>query len=328
MSARAAGWRRIRRGRGFEYRNANDARISADEHLERIRHLAIAPAWRDVWICPRADGHLQATGVDDAGRRQYLYHEQWTSRASARKFNRVLPFARALPAARSSVTRDLRKKPGLARETVLAAAFRLLDAGLLRVGSERYAHENGSVGLTTLTQRHVEIDGDHVKLRFPGKSGQPWESVIRDRDLARLLRQLIRGDPGEHLLSWHDGADWRPLAARDINEDIRRRTKGDFSAKDFRTLRGTAVAARSLARAGPQPTATGRRNAVAHAFGEVARILGNTPATARSAYVDPRVVDLYEHGEVLCHRAGRAIESELLELLDPASRRGNDDTVP
>lgn len=266
-----------------------------------------------MWIATRDNAHIQATGIDAAGRRQYLYHPAWRERSDRVKFDRMLELAHVLPGARRSVTIDLRSE-GLTRERVLAGAFRLLDSGSLRVGTQRYADEHGSYGLTTLLGAHATVNGDEVLLRFPGKSGQAWRSVLADPDLAALVSALKRRGPRARLLAWraNDGAV-RPLRPEEINDDIRRRTGGDFTAKDFRTLRGTVEAATSLARAGVRPTESGRKRAIAAAMRQAAAALGNTPAVARSSYVDPRIVDRYVRGEVV--DTSRAIEPQLVELL-------------
>lgn len=311
------GFRRIRAGRGFRYTTADGDPVD-DATRERIAALAIPPAWTDVWIAPYPNGHVQATGVDDAGRRQYLYHPAWREQKDGIKFERALDLAATLPAARRGVTVDLRRDD-LSRERVLAGAFRMLDTGSLRVGSERYAAEHGSFGLSTLLCAHAAVsDDDVVELRFPAKSGQEWESDIRDADLAALVRRLKRRGPTARLLAWKDERGWHPLAAAEINEDVRRRTGGDFSAKDFRTLHGTAAAAITLARIGPRDSAAARKRAVADAIRAAADELSNTPAVARGSYVDPRLVDAYENGITIDPARTPSAESELRRLLRDA----------
>lgn len=312
------GIRRVRRGRGYGYVDAAGVALRDPELRERIGALAIPPAWTEVWISPHANDHIQATGVDAAGRRQYLYHPGWQERQGRLKYERMLELAQALPAARRRVTRDLRTE-GFGRERVLAGAFRMLDTASLRVGSERYAQEHGSYGLVTLLGAHATVRGGRlVELRFPGKSGQPWESDIDDADLAALIAGLKRRGGRARLLAWRDdedGGDWHPLRPEEINADIRRRTGGDFTAKDFRTLHGTAVAALSLARAGRPSSESGRRRAVSDAVRSAAEQLGNTPAIARSSYIDPRIVDRFERGETVDPARPAAVESELRRLL-------------
>jgi DNA topoisomerase-1 len=308
------GIHRVRAGRGFWYRDANGERLTDPAMLDRIAALAIPPAWTDVWIAPYANGHIQATGIDAAGRRQYLYHPTWREQKDRIKFDRALSLAESLPAARRRVTMDLRRD-GLPRERVLAAAFRMLDTGSLRVGSERYADQHGSYGLSTLLGAHAVVSGDEVHLHFPAKSGMEWRSEIRDPDLAAVVRSLKRRGGRARLLAWHEDGRWHPVSAAEINEDVRARTGGAFTAKDFRTLHGTIAAAASLAVTGPRPSPTARRRAVAQAMREAASVLGNTPAVARSSYVDPRVVDLYDHGRTIDPLRLHAAESELRALL-------------
>ena len=309
------GLQRVGSGRGFFYRDAAGATIADPELLDRIARLVIPPAWTDVWIAPYPNGHIQATGVDAAGRRQYLYHPQWRQQKDRVKFDRMLAFAEALPAARRSATSDLRGQH-LSRERVLAGAFRMLDSAALRVGSERYVDENGSFGLSTLLCAHATVlDGGVVRLRFPAKSGHAWESELHDRDLAVLVGALKRRGGRARLLAWHHGGRWHPLSSEEINADLRERTGGDFSAKDFRTLRGTAAAALSLARSGPQHTESDRHRAVVAAVKAAAQVLENTPAIARSSYVDPRLLDRYAHGETIDASRPDSVESQLRALL-------------
>lgn len=309
------GVHRVRRGRGFAFVDERGHPVDAATR-ERAVALVIPPAWRDVWIAPYPNGHLQATGIDDAGRRQYLYHPQWRAEMDRIKFDRMLELAAGLPAARRGVTRDLRRA-GVPRERVLAAAFRMLDTAMLRVGSERYADAHGSYGLSTLLGAHARVVGDeHVLLSFPGKSGQHWESEIHDPDLAAVVARLKRRGGRARLLAWRDDSGrWHPLTAAEINDDVRERTGGDFSAKDFRTLHGTITAAVSLARSGPGETPTARKHAVQQALRLAADALGNTPAVAKSSYVDPRLIDRYQQGATIDPALTRSAESQLRELL-------------
>jgi DNA topoisomerase-1 len=230
------------------------------------------------------------------------------------KFDRALALAESLPAARRGVTIDLRRE-GLPRERVLAVAFRMLDTGSLRVGSERYADEHGSYGLSTLLGAHARVDGDRVLLDFPAKSGQAWASEIRDEDLAAAVRVLRRSGPRARLLAFRDERGRHPVTAEEINADVRERTGGDFTAKDFRTLHGTIAAAAHLAQAGPRASPTARRRVVAEAMRVAAAMLGNTATIARTSYVDPRVVDHYDHGRTIDPARLHAAESELRALL-------------
>ncbi|QMU96707.1 DNA topoisomerase IB [Microbacterium esteraromaticum] len=308
------GIRRVRHGRGHRFIGPDGAAVDDPGVLERLRGVVVPPAWTDVWMCPYANGHILATGIDAADRRQYIYHPAWHERMAREKFDRMLQLAEVLPAARGGVTRDLRTD-GFARPRLLAGAFKMLDSALLRVGSEQYAKTHGSIGLVTLRGSHARVRaGRVVELRFPGKSGQPWESEVDDADLAGLVTGLKRRGGRSLLLSWQDDdAAWHPLRAADINEDVRLRTGGEFTAKDFRTLHGTISAAVALAEIGAKPSASARSRAVAQAVRVAASALGNTPAVARASYVDPRVFDLYDEGVVV--DPSRRIEGQLVALL-------------
>ncbi|HEY0260303.1 MAG TPA: DNA topoisomerase IB [Lacisediminihabitans sp.] len=312
----SAGIRRLRAGRGFSYRDVDGHPITDPELRERINRLAIPPAWTDVWISPYANGHIQATGLDAAGRRQYIYHPTWREQKDRLKFDRMLSLAESLPTARRLVTMDLRSDEPSKRRA-LAAAFRMLDTGSLRVGSERYAEANGSRGLATLLCCHASISGATVVLDFPAKSGQEWHSEIEDADLADVVRSLKRRGPNARLLAYRESGSWHPLAATDINAYVRERTGGDFTAKDFRTLHGTLAAAASLARRGPEQRRAPRERAIAQAMRDAATVLGNTPAIARSSYVDPRIVDHYVAGRTIdptrLHSAEAELRAELFE---------------
>jgi len=311
----APGLRRVRAGRGFRYVDTAGRTVRDTEVKERIARLGIPPAWQEVWISPTAAGHIQATGLDAAGRLQYLYHEDWVSRRSRVKFLRARALAVALPAARATVTRDL----GLStpsRERALAVAFRFLDAAAPRLGGTRYLSTNGSHGLSTLLCSHVRIEGDAVLLEFPAKSAQVWTSRTHDPLLVRALRPLLERGPADRLLAWLD-EEWRLVTAQEINDDIRSRTHGDFTAKDFRTLHGTVTAAVSLARSGPQPSAAARRRAVRQAAEDAALELNNTPATALKAYIDPLLVDAFEAGRTIDLSSGSRPEHALTALLGP-----------
>ena len=293
-----AGLRRVPSGKGFSYKDHNGVAITDKELRARIEHLAIPPAWTDVWIAPYANGHIQATGVDSAGRRQYIYHPTWREQKDRIKFDRALALAESLPTARRKVTVDLRSAEPT-KERALAAGFRMLDTGSLRVGSERYAESNGSHGLATLLCSHATVKGNTVMLNFPAKSGQEWESDITDADLAAVVRSLKRRGGNARLLAYRENRRWHPVSAPDINQYVKAATGGDFTAKDFRTLHGTVAAAVSLAKHGPEPKVTARQKALAQAMRDAAAVLGNTPAIAKSSYVDPRVVDHYAHGTTI-----------------------------
>ena len=284
------------RGRGFEYLE-NGERIDDAEVLERIRKLVIPPAWKDVWICPYPMGHIQATGTDAAGRKQYRYHDKWRERRDAEKFEEMIDFAHALPRLRERVAKDI-KRPGMPREKVLACAMRLLDRGFFRIGSENYAEENDTYGIATMRKDHVEIAGDQVTFDYEAKGGQRRVQSIGDPELAEIARTLKqRRGGGEELLAYKRGGRWVDVKSADINEYVKRVAGGEFSAKDFRTWSGTVLAAVALAVSGPaQGTRSSRKRAKAWAVKEVARYLGNTPTVARSSYIDPRVFDRFDGG--------------------------------
>ncbi|MDQ0120431.1 DNA topoisomerase-1 [Pseudarthrobacter defluvii] len=313
-NASGRGYRRVAAGKGFSYRDLDGSTLPPGPIRDRLESIGIPPAWTDVWIAPFENGHIQATGVDAVGRRQYIYHPEWRERKDRVKFDRSLQLAESLPAARRRVTMDLRSE-GFTRDRVLAAAFRMLDTGSLRVGSERYTNENGSRGLATLLCAHVQVRKDRISLRFPAKSGKDWESEIRDADLAALLRLLKRRGPNARLLAYKEGRSWRPVTSADINAYVKERTGSDFTAKDFRTLRGTVAAAESLARTGVQRTAAKRKRAISRAMYDAAETLGNTPSIARKSYVDPRVVDHYHDGETIDPKRLDSAEAELRALL-------------
>lgn len=308
------GYRRIRAGKGFTYRDLDGSTVPPGPVRDRLDSLAIPPAWTDVWIAPFENGHIQATGLDGVGRRQYIYHPEWRERKDRLKFDRALQLAESLPAARRLVTMDLRSS-GASRERVLAAAFRMLDNGSLRVGSERYTNENGSRGLATLLNAHVRVRKDTVQLRFPAKSGKVWESEIHDADLAAVVR-ILKGRGGNaRLLAFKEGGRWRVVGSADINAYVKERTGADFTAKDFRTLRGTVAAAISLARVGPMKTVAARKQAISAAMAEAAEVLGNTPSIARKSYVDPRLLDHYASGLTIDPQRLNSAETELRALL-------------
>ncbi|MFF2052205.1 DNA topoisomerase IB [Leifsonia sp. NPDC058194] len=310
------GYHRRASAKGPVYEDEAGNPVVDERELERIRSLVLPPAWEDVWISPDARGHIQAVGTDQAGRRQYRYHDSWRLHQDRLKFERAAQLAETLPTARRKVTLDLRAE-GFPRDRVLAAAFRIIDLGSVRIGSEEYLHANGSRGLTTLLCRHARIDGDEITLTFPAKSAQKWTSTIVDADLAELLVQVqaLRG-PRSRLLSWKEGT-WHTLRPASLNEYIRRQTGGEFTAKDFRTLHGTIVAAEALAALGTSTTESRRKKRLAAAVNEAAAALGNTPAIARNSYIDPRVFDRYRQGEVIDTAGGRVPEPALLELLAP-----------
>jgi DNA topoisomerase IB len=326
----ATGIRRRRRGKGFEYLDQDGHRVTAPSVLERIRELAIPPAWEDVWICPHPMGHIQATGTDAAGRKQYRYHDLWRERRDAQKFESMIRFARSLPKLRWRVAKDLAKQ-GMPRERAVACAIRLLDRGFFRIGSEGYAEENDTYGIATMGKRHVTVSGDVVSFDYEAKGGQRRLQAIGDPDVAGLVRVLKqRGGGGEELLAYKVGRRWVDVKSADINEYVKDVAGEEFSAKDFRTWSGTVLAAVALAVSGPaQGTKSSRKRAKARAVKEVARYLGNTPTVARTSYIDPRVFDRFDGGLTiagvlpeLAEETGAwpdlqgAIEGAVLDLLE------------
>ena len=289
------GLTRRRRGRGFVYLDEEGDRIDDSDVLERIESLSIPPAWTDVWICPVPNGHIQAVGTDAAGRKQYRYHDMWRARKDQEKFDRMLEFARGLPRVREVAADHLRLE-GFPRERVLAGAVRLLDRGFFRIGGEEYA-EAGSYGLATMRKEHVSLLPDDVILfDYVAKGGQERLQSIVAPEVYELVRALKRRRGGPELLAFRSGR-WRDVRSSDINEYIKEVTGGDFSAKDFRTWNGTVLAAVALAVSGRAAASrTARKRAMTRAAQEVAYYLGNTPAVARSSYIDPRVFDRYQAG--------------------------------
>src|SRR5215216_261552 len=287
------------RGLGFSYVDDEGRPIDEPEVLERIAALAIPPAWKDVWICPYPNGHLQATGIDAAGRKQYRYHDAWRTRRDAEKFEDMVRFAKALPRLRRRVDRDLGDCRELDRGCVLACAVRLLERGFFRIGSEEYAEENESFGLATMRKQHVTIeDGGLMVFDYPAKSGQRrHQGVLDDRACEIVAALKRRRGGGPELLAYKDGRRWRDVRSEDINEYLKDATGGDHSAKDFRTWNATTLAAVALAVSGESArTKTARKRAVKRAVEEVAVYLGNTPAVCRASYIDPRVFDAFDSG--------------------------------
>jgi len=291
------GYRRVRSGAGFRYVDSTGAAVPERES-ERLRGLDIPPAWREVWISRERQGHIQAVGTDEAGRRQYVYHADWSKRRDKGKFARALQLAEALPRARARVTQSLRRAD-VDRERVLAVSFRLLDQVAPRVGNARYFVTNGSRGLTTLQRRDATVEGDLIRLSFPAKSGKRAELSLRDDELASIVAELAVGRSRAALLSYRRGRRRVPLTPGDVNAYVRSLTGGPFSAKDFRTLRGTILAAEALAKAGEVAGRNDRKKLEVAAVRAAAEALGNTPAVARSSYIDPRVFSLYRRGRTM-----------------------------
>jgi DNA topoisomerase-1 len=341
-SCAAPGISRRGRGRGHEYVDADGRRVDDPEALARIGALAIPPAWREVWICMDPRGHLQATGIDAAGRKQYLYHERWRAHRDREKFDSMIAFGRALPRLRRRVARDLRDAGDrrsrsvderLPRERVLACSVRLLDLGFFRIGSDDYAERNESFGLTTLRREHVAIDGEQLVFDFPAKSGQRRVQAIADGDALAIVADLRRRRSGDQLLAYRERGHWVELTAEQVNDYVKRASGGDFTAKDFRTWNATVLAAVALAVDDDATTKGARERRVKAAIKTTAAYLGNTPAVCRASYVDPRVIDRYHAGATIAGalnslpagepdladaRVRRRVERVVLELLDDA----------
>lgn len=311
------GIRRKRAGNGFTYVDAKGRRVNDPKTLDRIRMLAIPPAWTEVWICPRATGHIQATGRDLKGRKQYRYHADWSTHRAGDKFGRMAEFARALPRLRRRVEADLGKR-GVSRDKVLATTVRLLELTLIRVGNREYARQNRSFGLTTLHKRHLEVDGAALRFQFRGKSGKEHEISVRDRRLARLIRSL-QELPGQQVFKYRDETGALvPVTSDEVNAYIREAMGEQFSAKDFRTWAGTVSAARALRDMEPPTSQTDARRKVTVCVKAVSGLLGNTPTVCRSAYVHPRVFELFEAGElpgVLPGATTKGFEAALIRVL-------------
>lgn len=297
VSDHEPGIRRRRAGRGFAYYGPDGALLKNADVLERVRKLAVPPAWTNVWISPEADGHIQATGRDAKGRKQYRYHDRWSVGQSETKYSRMPAFGRALPRIRERVDADLSRR-GLTREKVLATAVRLLELTLIRVGNKEYAKQNKSYGLTTLTKRHVDVDGTALKFRFKGKSGVEHDVHLRDRRLAGVLRSM-RDLKGQTLFKWTDAdGTVHPVESADVNAYIREAAGEDFTAKDFRTWAATVSAARALCLEGPPETKTAAKKALNRCTKAVAGLLGNTPTVCRSSYIHPKVMETFAEGRL------------------------------
>src|SRR5919107_1924542 len=295
----APGLSRRRRGRGFEYVDQDGSRVEDPEVLERIGELVIPPAWKDVWICPFPMGHIQATGLDARGRKQYVYHRKWRERRDQEKFDEMVRFARCLPQLRRRVKRDL-NRDDLDQQRVLACAIRLLDRGFFRIGGEDYAESNDSYGLATMHKEHVTLtEPDFIRFDYPAKSGKRREQSIVDREVFDIVQTLKRRRAGgDELLAYKDGRRWIDVRSEDINGYIKMVASEDFSAKAFRTWNATVLAAVALAVSGPAGLAskTARKRAITRAVQEVSHYLGNTPAVCRAPYIDPRVIDRFSSG--------------------------------
>lgn len=326
------GFTRIRCGRGFRYEDAEGQPLRDPAHLARIRALTIPPAWRQVWICPWPNGHLQAVGTDDAGRRQYLYHEEFRAQQEQAKHEHVREVARALPKLRGRVASDLAGR-GLGRDRVTACAVRLLDLGFFRIGSDRHTRESETYGLTTMLREHVTCGHGEIAFSYPAKGGTELVRALVDEEAHAVVRALLRRrHGGQRLLVYRNGGAWHDLHSGDLNEALRRLSGTDITAKDFRTWHATVLAAVGVSVSAEQAraTAAARRRQITRTVREVSHYLGNTPAVCRSSYIDPKVFELFEAGETIAPvltRLGEhgdfgrpatqgAVEAAVLELLE------------
>ncbi len=305
-----------RRKSGASWRYTGPDGKTVKDHWEkkRIDAIGIPPAYTDVWICPREDGHIQATGRDAKGRKQYRYHARWSETRDNAKYERMMAFGRLLPALRARVATDMRR-PGFPREKVLATVVNLLEMTLIRVGNEDYAKENKSFGLTTLRNRHVEVDGATLRFDFKGKSGKTWNLNVKDRRIARVVK-AIHELPGQHLFQYIDEDGRRqPVDSADVNAYLREVTGEDVTAKDFRTWAGTVLASMALAEFEQVDSQAAMKKNVKAAIEKVASRLGNTPTICRKCYVHPHVLDAYLDGRLLAD-IKQEVEAELCEGAD------------
>jgi DNA topoisomerase-1 len=314
VSDEQPGYTRKRKGDSFQYFDTEGKLIRDETRLLRIRRLAIPPAYTDVWICPSPNGHIQATGRDDRGRKQYRYHERWRTERDQNKYDRMLVFGDALPKIRRRVRADLELN-GLPRNKVLAAVVQLLERTFIRVGNEEYARENKSFGLTTMRNRHVEVKGSQLRFRFRGKSGRQHEVDVEDRRIAKIVRRL-QDLPGQELFQFVDqDGEVRDVTSQDVNDYLREITGEDFTAKDFRTWAGTLLAAMALNAQEIFSTKKQARANIKDAISAVSKILGNTSAICRKCYVHPAVLETYLDGNLIEGLKSRA-EEALTEKLD------------
>lgn len=318
------GYSRKRRGKGFAYYGIDGELLSDPEDLQRIKELVIPPAWKNVWIAPYANGHIQAVGTDAAGRRQYLYHIAWQQERAEEKFDRVLELSTRLPAWRAAIANDL-SRSGLTRNRVLALALRLLDRGYFRAGGEQYAEEHESYGLATLLCEHVAVRRNAVGFDFPAKSGVRRCVEIEDPEVVRAVRALMRRpERTERLLVCRTSSGWVEIRSDDLNARFKELVGSEYSVKDLRTWHGTVLAASAFADADPAVSRRVAKRVESAVMKEVSHELGNTPAVARASYVDPRVVTAYEQGLTIAaavRRAERASAPDAAqEVLDKATR--------
>jgi DNA topoisomerase I len=303
---RGPGFGRVRRGKGFSYHDQNGELITDPATLKRISDLVIPPAWKNVWISPHPNGHIQAVGTDVAGRRQYLYHQKWQEERNEEKFDRVLEMSAALPDMRRRISADLRGR-GLERDRVLALALHLLDLGYFRAGGEQYAEENNSFGIATLLCEHVTLQRQAVEFDYPAKSGVRRTLVIDDPEVLRSVRALLRRpERSDRLLVCRNSAGWTDIHADDLNARFKELLGDEYTVKDLRTWHGTVLAAEAFVDADPPVNKKVIKRVESAVMNEVSEALGNTPAVARSSYVDPRVVEGYQEGLTIAPAVRRA----------------------
>ncbi len=295
MSDDQPGFSRRRKGEEFEYFDTKGKPIRDEQRFLRIQRLTIPPAWNDVWICPSPNGHIQATGRDVRGRKQYRYHDRWREIRDENKYDRLINFGKALPKIRRRLKKDLGLN-GLPRAKVLATVVQLLERSLIRIGNEEYARENKSFGLTTLQDRHVDVKGSKLRFRFRGKSGREHEVDVTDRRLARIVLKL-QDLPGQSLFQYlDDDGNVRDISSQDVNEYLREITGEEFTAKDFRTWAGTVLTAVALGTAAASETKKQAKANIKHTISAVAEVLGNTPAVCRRCYIHPAILKAYLSG--------------------------------
>jgi DNA topoisomerase I len=324
-NVRGPGIRRIRRGRGFSYEQPDGSPLTDPTTLQRIKDLVIPPAWRNVWICPYPNGHIQAVGTDAAGRRQYLYHQKWQEERNEEKFDRVLSMSAALPEMRRQIAADLGGR-GLSRNRVLAVALHLLDLGYFRAGSEQYAEENNSFGISTLLCEHITVARSAIEFDFPAKSGVRRTLTIDDPVAVRSVRALLRRpERTERFLVCRNGSGWTDIHADDLNARFKELVGAEYTVKDLRTWHGTVLAAAAFVDADPPVNKTVIKRVESAVMKEVAEELGNTPAVARASYVDPRVVEGYENEVTIAAGVRRAARmktmSQRQEVLDRSTAK-------
>ena len=318
VSDEQPGIRRRRSGRGFSYVDPKGHRLHESGVIERVNGLAIPPAWTDVWICPDPDGHIQATGRDQRGRKQYRYHERWIACRDEVKFSSLPDFARALPVLREAVDQDLRRR-SLSFERVVAAVVWLLDNTMIRVGNASYARENASFGLTTLRDRHVRVEGSRLRFAFTGKSGKEWHLKLSDRRIARVVKGA-QDIPGQHLFQYFaDDGGRRAIRSDDVNAYIRETTGSPFTSKHFRTWGGTVHASVTLASVPVPETENEQRRVLNESIDQVASVLGNTRTVCRNCYVHPGVIEDWRNGDLaeMLYKARRSFRKPLPRLSEP-----------